>query len=433
MIMTNNYFKQIWYELRHQPMVTVTSVLGTAFSIFLIMVVYMVASINTVEISPESNRGRLLTGKYIHMSMGEGDSSGSMSYTAAKKLYENLEGIEKTSYVADAWDPNQDISYNDGEFVSLPVKNVDGNFWKIFDYKFISGKPFDKAASDAGMNDAVITESAAKKLLGSAEDAVGKEIKVSHVPYVIKGVVKDTSPLMDQSYAKIFIPYRPEKEDEVWLEGYGGNTIALLLMKDGVDDNFVRDQVKHRYETLNSSLAKENKKLIYHGAPFTSETMSNLNGSNNTPDEKGPRKTRLIIYALLLLLPAINLSSMTRSRLRRRVSEIGVRRAFGASKLNILNRFLTENLITTLIGGLFGLILCLIFVAFFSNLFISYGGFFSTGEIIESTPTFSMLMNFKTFGIALAFCLLLNILSTGLPAWQAAWVNPAEAISGKND
>lgn len=430
----NNYIKQIWYELRHQPMVTLTSVLGTAFSIFLIMVVYMTASIDTVEISPESRRGRILTGKYIHISeKGGGNSSGGMSYTSAKKLYGDLEGIEKMSYVSESWDPNQDISYLDGEFISMPVKNVDNVFWEIFDYKFIAGKPFDKAESDAAVNRAVITESAARKLIGSAEDAVGKEIKVSHVPYIIKGVIKDTSPLMPDSYAKIFIPFRPEKEDETWLDGYAGNTLVHLLMKKGVDDEYVRDQVRHRYETMNSTLAKEDKELIYHESPFTAETSHTNMGSNTSPDTKGPRRNRLAIYAILLLLPAINLSSMTRSRLRRRVAEIGVRRAFGATKLNILNRFLTENLIATLIGGAIGFLLCLVFVAFFSNLFISYGGLFASGEILEATPTFGMLMSFSTFGMALLFCLVLNILSTGLPAWRAARINPAEAISGKND
>lgn len=44
----NNYLKQIWYELRHQPMVTITSVMGTAFAIFLMMAVFMTSSLDTV-------------------------------------------------------------------------------------------------------------------------------------------------------------------------------------------------------------------------------------------------------------------------------------------------------------------------------------------------------------------------------------------------
>ncbi len=430
----NNYFKQIWYELRHQPMVTVTSVLGTAFSIFLVMAVFMTSNLNSVEVSPESNRNRMLIGKYVHIDTDEGGSnSGGMSNSMAKRLYANLDGIEKISYVSDSWDTYNDVSFEEGECISLPVKNVDNVYWEIFDHKFIAGKPFDKATTDSGLKKAIITESTAIKLMGNMENALGKEIQISHIPYIVQGVIKDSSPLLSESYAKVYIPYQPEKPEELWNDGYGGSTVVYLLMKKGVDDKDIRKQVKRRYDTMNSTFAKEGKKLVFHEAPFTSETANSSIGSNTTPDTESPKRTRLAIYLILLILPAINLSSMTRSRLRRRVSEIGVRRAFGATKLNIMWRFLGENFVMTLAGGIIGFILCVLFVVFFSNMFVAYGGFFGEGEILESTPTFAMLMNFKTFGIALLFCLILNLLSTGLPAWRASRVNPAEAISGKND
>ena len=56
------------------------------------------------------------------------------------------------------------------------------------------------------------------------------------------------------------------------------------------------------------------------------------NNENLEPDLKAARRERVIIFIILLLVPAINLSSMTQSRLRQRVAEIGVRRAFGRSE-----------------------------------------------------------------------------------------------------
>lgn len=426
-----NYIRQIWYELRHQPMVTITSILGTAFSIFLVMAVFMTSSLDTVEVAPESNRSRILTGKNIHMEREEGSGSGGMSNSSAKKLYGNLKGIEKISF-ASSWDDNEDISVNYGDCVGMMVKRVDNVFWEIFDFKFINGKPFDKATSDAGLKNAIITESVAIKLFGNT-DVIGKEIKISHVPYIVQGVVADTSPLMPETFSKIYTTYRPEAEEEKWLDGWGGNTKVYMLMKEGVSDNDIRTQVINRYNTLNSKLEKEGMKLAYHQAPYTADTVNLAMGSNTDPDAETPRKFRYAIYFVLLLLPAINLSSMTRSRLRRRVSEIGVRRAFGATKTGIMGNFLCENLMLTIAGGIIGLILCVIFVTLFSNFFISYGGQWGSADSHSSTPTFNMLLNLNTFGIALLFCLILNLLSTGLPAWRASRVNPAEAIGGKND
>lgn len=428
----NNYLKQIWYELRNQPVVTITSVLGTAFAIFFVMAVYMVASVETVAIKPESNRDRILVGQYMEISKGEkGSGSGSMSYNNAKKIYTGLDGVEIMSF-AGGWDKPSDVSVKDGDCITMTQKRVDENFWKIFDFKFIGGKPFDKAASESGLKHVILQKASAKKLFGN-EDAVGKEIKLNHIPYTVVGVVDDTSPILTQSYANIYIPYTPETEDQLWYDGYMGDTQVYLLISEGVSDEDIRKQVRQRYEILNSTLKKEGLEAIYHQAPFSAEMIAHSQGSNNDPDAETPRKKRYAIYLVLLLLPAINLSSMTRSRLRQRVSEIGVRRAFGATKMNILNRFLGENLALTLCGGVIGLILCVIFVALFSNYFISFGGMWAEGDITAAKPTFSMLLNFKTFGWAILFCLILNLLSTGLPAWHASRTNPAEAISGKND
>lgn len=428
----NNYFKQIWYELRYQRMVTITSVMGTAFAIFFVMAVFMVSSIDTVPVAPESNRPRLLYGKSIHINKQSGSSgSGCMSYKAATALYGNLEGIEKISYCG-AWNNTMDASVKDDDCISMLRMKTDDIFWEIFDFKFIAGKPFDKATIDSRLNEIIIQKSSAIKLFGST-DIVGKEVKLNHVPYIVRGVVDDTSPLMAESYANIYIPYAPENEGEGWLDGYGGDTKVIMLMSPDSKYEDIKSQVKGRYATLDAILKKTGGELIYHQTPYTAESVTTALGSNADPDTESPRRMRYITYLLLLILPAINLSSMTRSRLRQRVSEIGVRRAYGATKRSIINRFLEENLILTLAGGIIGFALCLIFIALFSNLFISYGGIFAAGDALSARPTFAMLLNFKSFGLALIFCLILNLLSTGFPAWRASRINPAEAISGKND
>ena len=62
-----------------------------------------------------------------------------------------------------------------------------------------------------------------------------------------------------------------------------------------------------------------------------------------------------IILFILLLVPALNLSGITLSRMRRRMAELGVRRAFGATQGTILWQVLSENMVLTLLGGLLGL------------------------------------------------------------------------------
>ena len=149
-------------------------------------------------------------------------------------------------------------------------------------------------------------------------------------------------------------------------------------------------------------------------------------GSNTTPDPEPARRIRLTIYVILLLVPAINLSSMLHSRMRRRVNEIGVRRAFGCTRSRIMVDIISENFIVTLAGGIVGVTLGIIFAA-------TYSGLYETENNIGGgeTPAFSALLNWETIVIALIICFILNILSASVPAWQASRMNPVEALNSK--
>ncbi len=78
-------------------------------------------------------------------------------------------------------------------------------------------------------------------------------------------MVKDTSPLLVQSFANIYTVYAPEEQDNLWIDGYGGDTQVILLLKaPGVSDEHIRNQVKSRYATFASVLKKEGKQVDYH-------------------------------------------------------------------------------------------------------------------------------------------------------------------------
>ena len=99
--MIKQYFKQALSQLKQQPLLTTISVLGTALTICLIMVVVMQQQIKTVPFAPESNRNRLLHVK--QMSVGnktwsdDGSSNGPMGIKTAKGCFEGLKTPEEVS------------------------------------------------------------------------------------------------------------------------------------------------------------------------------------------------------------------------------------------------------------------------------------------------------------------------------------------------
>ncbi len=416
------HLHQIYYEMKHQKMMTWVSISGTALAIFLVMVFYLVDSFNTVEVAPESNRGRILVGENLEIAEENASASGSVNYQEASRLYHNLQGVERESFMSH-WMSEKDISSKEGESTTIDLHAVDHEFWNIYNFRFIDGKPFSEADVNSGLKKIIITRSLARKIF-EEENVTGREVLLGMKPYTVSGVIEDANPILKITSANAFVPYTPEEVDTKGgrFEGWLGNTKVILLVKEGTDFSDIRKQVKERFDRLQSEARKSGFEITYHGQPYDTKTLSGFVASNLTPTPKSTM--RWLTYAFLILIPAINLSSMTRSRLRHRVGEIGILRAFGASRMSILGQVLIENFIITIIGGIIGLILCFLFMLSFSHLFFTFG----VDSNLYARPNLSMIFTWQTFLLALAFSCVLNLVSAFIPSWKASRLNPAEAI-----
>ena len=422
-----NKLLQIWYDMRHQPVIAWVTLIGTAMSIFLIMVVVMLQQVTILPFPPESCRDRLLVGAFIHTEEidGSNDGSAGLGQKRARMLYGNLDGVEHTSYF------DKDASYlgvkgPTGEAFDAQTRKADAEFFNIFDHTLIEGRYYTPQEAEAGVKVVVISESVARRLFGS-QQRVGNTMLVDFEPYTVVGIVKDNSKLAFTGSGEVFIPtgINDTSMNFDGEAGEWGRVAVALLVKEGVEFSAIRNQVKARYAQYDTELAERGEHAVYHESPFDQETLAaGVSGSNVTPDTSTKRNMRYFIYILLLVVPAINLSTMLHSRMRRRVSEIGVRRAFGCPRSRIILDIITENLIVTLIGGLIGLVLGVVFAWSYDGLYDSMG---SVGR--ADTPSLGVLLNWSTIIIAFVMCFILNLISAAVPAWQASRLNPVEAIN----
>lgn len=424
------YIFQAWAQMRQQPVMSIITIAGTALAIFLIMLVVMLQQMKVAPFSPESNRDRFL---HVHsMSIttpawGGGDSNGPMSVQTAKDCFQSLQTPEAvTIYVGFPFPRPAALPGHPS--VSADVRETDDVFFRVFDFRFIAGKPYDKATFDAGIPVAVITESIARSVFGRT-DVAGQEFLLSHVLYKVCGVVRDVSTLATAAYGQIWIPYTTgNMYTNNWCEDLMGEMSCTILAKDRSDFPAIRSEVNRRALIVNSRLKSQGWKLIYRNRPYDQEKQAINFAANIEPDLAADRRERFVIYLILLLVPAINLSSMTQSRLRRRVSEIGVRRAFGSTRSEIIGQLFAENMMVTLVAGALGFLLS-VAAAFLCTHLI----FAQDASATLHTPQVdaSILIHFSTFLWALLFCFLLNLLSTCIPAWRASKVNIVQAINGK--
>ena len=145
--------------------------------------------------------------------------------------------------------------------------------------------------------------------------------------------------------------------------------------------------------------------------------------SNIFPDEKGYHRRLVLIVIILLMVPAVNLSGFSLSGMKKRNEEIGIRKAFGAKKYTILTQVLYENMITSIIGGIIGLVL--------SYFTISWLKQWLLGVDSDATIPLTTLASVPVFFSAFMACILLNLLSSGLPAYRASRMKIIDSITQK--
>jgi len=409
--------------MRQQPVISTVTVAGTALAIFLIMVVVMLQDVKVTPLMPESNRSRFLHARFIHIHFidTDGNSSGGISLPFAKKLYGNLDNTVTTTFYQSHVDPVPAGVHGQPTILS-DMRYTDAEYWKVFDFTFLHGSPFTEADCSSESNKAVITESLARKLFDTS-DAVGKEFLINYFSrYTVSGVVKDVPTVTSSAYAQIWRPIHDSSNpDDIF-----GNVQATILANDRSDFPDIRTQVKLRMQNTNSELKVSNREIIDHEAPYPQDVLHLMRWSNVTPAVDAGRYQRWTIFAILIIIPAINLSSMTQSRFRRKVGEIGVRRAFGCTRAGIIGRLISENMVITMLGGIIGLLFSVMFAWLAADTL--FANFDMSNTDTGITPW--MLLNVNVFLYALGFCLLLNILCSGIPAWRAARINPVEAIGG---
>ena len=93
---------------------------------------------------------------------------------------------------------------------SCSVLQTDDAFWKIFEFEFLSGKPYDNADFDAGAAKSVISKIWLAVCSGTSE-VVGKTFLLNHSAYIVCGVVRPVSKLAKYAYAQVWIPFEFNK------------------------------------------------------------------------------------------------------------------------------------------------------------------------------------------------------------------------------
>ena len=422
------YILQALYHLRENPIISWISILGTALSICMIMVIVITLRVRIADCEPEVNRNRSL---YVpNMSYrAKGDLSGSsanssMSVQTGRECFKALTTAEAVTLVSNP--AKVRVSLPAGAKMTADRLQTDEAFWQVFRFRFLDGKPFTAVDLSSGLPRAVIAASVARRLFGRT-DVSGQHLELNHVDFQVCGVVADVSMQATDAYAQVWIPYTAgDAEANSWGYNLMGPMRAVILARSQADFPAIREECERLRKKYND--AQDGVEVFYRGQPDTHFTHLYRTWSQE-PDVQGVMLRYVAVMLILLIVPAINLSSMTLSRMRKRMAEIGVRKAFGATANELMRQVFVENLLLTCLAGLLGLFLSYV-ATFVLNgfLFSNSANAYLSGE---TSLTAGELLSPWILLAAFVFCLLMNLLSAGIPAWRASRMNIVEAINGR--
>lgn len=420
--------RQAFTILKQNLLLSTISILGTAFAITMIMAIVITWQTKYADLEPEVNRSRCLYFSAMHVQGKENkdwNNFGKPSAAFMKECIQPLPEVEACTAFSTA--DVALVSLTDGNNrLKVDAMSTDPDFWKIFKLQFLDGKSFTEAERGGDMQSVVISASVARKLFGTTE-AAGRQMLLNREVVRIIGVVKDISVTAKDAYAQVWSMYHSNELNVTGWWSYNGNRTIAVLARTPDDFPAIKQGVEKRVKDVNAGL--EQRQIDIMEQPDNIVAHVNHVWSNIGPNLPMLYLQYGIALFIILLVPSLNLCGLSNSRMQQRVSELGVRKAFGATDGTLVRQILNENLVLTLIGGVVGLIFSYLAV------YAMRTWLFTNSDNIGTAGDFSLSMGAlfspAVFVLAFVFCLLINLLSAGLPAWLATRRTIVDSLNDK--
>jgi putative ABC transport system permease protein len=419
--MFRNYLLTAWKVFMRRKLFTAINLLCIVLTLVVLMVI---ASLLETAFHPSGVEGRSDRFLQVFTIRMDGHENGHRStsplgYKLIEKYLKPMPGVERVAAVT----LPASVSVYQGPNVSeLQMRHADADYWKVLDFQLLAGRLPTATDDAAGRMIAVLNASSARRLFPGApgtpdtpKAAIGQRIDVGGQVFEVVGVVEDAMHL--NAYADIWAPISTFTSSDYRNE-LTGMFVALVMAERSADIARIRDQVAQIAKGVVPDDPKEWKTIRFWADGKLDLFARILTNSDDVPDSGAGTLLAGIAVTMIvfMLLPALNLVNLNTGRIMERRSEIGVRKAFGATSSQLAVQLVIENVLLCLAGGLIAL--------------LATAGVLAWLESANLVPYLKVELNLAVFGWGMLIATVFGLLSGVLPAWKMSRLDPVHALKG---
>ena len=333
---------------------------------------------------------------------------------------------EVEQYTRIRWYGSFFVKKNNENIKEARVGFADSTLFDVFTLPMINGNPKTALKEPHSL---VITEKIAKKYFNTA-NAVGETMLINDTGYYkVTGVIENI-PMQSHFNFDIFVPMIEDKRsnEDNWLSE-SWNT--YILLKKGANVKKLEPQLNGMMEKNAASLLKsvvnQNMDEFKKSGNYISASLTPLTGihlHSNKIAELGGNGNAQVIYIfsaialLILLIACVNFMNLSTARSSNRAKEVGVRKVLGSRKINLIQQFLTESFLVSLMALIVAIIAAWLLLPYFNQI---AGKQIQTGTLFQPGMLLSLVV----------LMLIVGLLAGSYPAFFLSSFQPIAVLKGK--
>ncbi|SIN82568.1 ABC transporter permease [Algoriphagus halophilus] len=345
-------------------------------------------------------------------------------HSFAEVIQEEVKGVSDAIRIFNFGAGNV-ITYEDTPYEEDYVAAVDSNFFNVFDFVLLEG---DKETALAEPNTVVISNSVSMKIFKGGS-ALGKTIKQGQTEYEITGVMED---IPENSHMKFDYLVSSTSFPFIDQDNYTSFSAHTYIKLDpNVSAKSVEDAIPGLVTKYASGQIERNLGISYadytaagNGYRYFLQPLKDIHLHSNLEGEIKANGNYLYVYifisiaAFILVLACINFINLATARSADRAKEVGVRKAMGSARKQIITQFLLEAVLLTIVSLMIGIVLVSFAVPFFNNL-------------AQKSLVFDFAAMVSSIPLLLIFGVIVGLLAGYYPAFQISKFNTISILKGK--